>query len=341
VDLFKRFKQAEPSGFKQPAGVSADLPRAGDNLPASLKAHSHFIKRVSCSQCGAPKSLPSTTAYIYCDYCGALMDYDFRIANADTNAGLTNTVFHRLIAAYQAPLNQAIQQNDRETCRQIYRQVFSQWIQECPMAVSPRAKNDLVFREQLVDYFAESAVVKDLDPRQTELNARMNALVASLQRIPTPGGAWMVAGGFWPYAELFKQQMEMTYALMHETGVDALDPDKAPPGVAIRMEYTTFCQAWLPHLSSSDGEKLLKMYKLTGEYDEVKQQPTDRHLCGMCGSEINTLPGAKQVVCENCGFTIDVGSEAVPCRKCGSLLSLPVAASHVLCPACGTDTRRI
>jgi hypothetical protein len=30
-----------------------------------LKAHSQFIKRVSCSQCGAPKSLPSTTASIH------------------------------------------------------------------------------------------------------------------------------------------------------------------------------------------------------------------------------------------------------------------------------------
>jgi DNA-directed RNA polymerase subunit RPC12/RpoP len=269
------------------------------------------------------------------------MDYDFRMANADTNAGLTNTVFHRLIATVQAPLTQAIERGDRDGCRELYRQVFSQWIQECPMAVSPRARNDMTFREQLVAYFAESAVTKDLDPRQAELNARMDTLVASLQRIPTPGGAWMVAGGFWPYAELFKHQMELTYALMHETGVDAMDPDKAPPGVAIRMEYTTFCQAWLPHLPPADGERLLKLYRLNGEYDEVKPQQTDHHNCGMCGSEIDTLPGAKQVVCENCGFTIDVASEAMPCRKCGALLSFPVSAGHLLCPYCNTDNRRV
>jgi DNA-directed RNA polymerase subunit RPC12/RpoP len=341
MNIFKKLTRSEASKEPEPGGISADLPRVGDLLPASLKAHSRFIKRVSCSQCGAPKSLPSATAYIYCDYCGALMDYDFRLANADTNAGLTNTVFHRLIATVQAPLSQAIARGDRDACREIYRQVFSQWIQECPMAVSPRARNDLVFREQLIAYFAESAVTKDLDPRQTELNARMDALVTTLQRIPTPGGAWQVAGGFWPYAELFKHQMELTYALMHETGVDALDPDKAPPGVALRMEYTTFCQAWLPHLSAADGEKVLKLYGLNGEYDEVKPQQTNHYKCGMCGSEIETVPGARQVVCENCGFTIDVGSEAVSCRKCGSLLSLPISASHVICPYCSTDTRRI
>ena len=128
------------------------------DLQASLKAHSQFIKRVSCSQCGAPKSLPSTTAYIYCDYCGALIDYDFRIANADTNAGLTNTVFHRLIAPLQASLEQARARGDQETYRTLHRQVFSQWLQECPMAASPRAKTDPAFREQMVAYLAECAV---------------------------------------------------------------------------------------------------------------------------------------------------------------------------------------
>ena len=269
------------------------------------------------------------------------MDYDFRMANANTNAGLTNTVFHRLIAMVQVPLAQAIARGDQETYRQLYRQVFSQWIQECPMAVSPRAKNDAVFRDQLVIYFAESAVVKEFDPRQTSMNAKMNVLAASLQRIPTPGGAWMVAGDFWSYAELFKQQMEMTYDLMHEMGVDSMDPDKAPEGVALRMEYSTFCQAWLPHLSPADGERLLKLYGLNAEYDEFKPLQTDKRQCGGCGSEMKVLPGARQVVCESCGFTIDVASQPLPCQKCGALLSFPVSADHLLCPYCSTDNRRV
>src|SRR5512143_2641441 len=119
MNFFKKRTQENP----KPTSVSAGLPRAGDALPASLKAHSQFIKRAHCSQCGAPKSLPSTTAYIYCDYCGSLMDYDFRAANADTNAGLTNTVFHRIIATVQIPLAQAKERGDREVYRQIYRQV--------------------------------------------------------------------------------------------------------------------------------------------------------------------------------------------------------------------------
>ena len=335
MNFFRKHEQPKP------AGVLDGLPRQGDNLPASLKAHSQFIKRVNCSQCGAPKSLPSTTAYLYCDYCGSLMDYDFRIANADTNAGLTNTVFHRIIAPLQGQLAQAKARADRGEYRRLYRQVFSEWIQECPMAVSPRAKNDAVFREQLAAYLAECLVTKDLDPRQVPLDARMEALVASLQRIPTPGGAWMVTGGFWPYAELFKQQMELAYELMHQLGVDAMDPDKAPLGVGLRMEYSTFCQGWLPHLSPADGERLLKLYGLNAEYDEAKPLETDQRKCGACGAVIHTLAGAKQVVCESCGYTIDTTSQAVPCGKCGAMLSFPVSANHLLCPYCSTDIQRI
>jgi DNA-directed RNA polymerase subunit RPC12/RpoP len=333
------FKKKEQPG--QQTGVSAGLPRPGDNLPSSLKAHSQFLKRVNCSQCGAPKSLPSTTAYIYCDFCGSLMDYDFRLANADTNAGLTNTVFHRLIAKVQIPLMQAQTRADRDALRALYKQVFSDWIQECPMAVSPRAKSDMAFREKMVAYLAECALTKDLDPRQVPLNAQMGTLVASLQRIPVPGGAWRVAGDFWSYAGVFKQQMIMTYELLHQTGVDAIDPDKAPAGVPLQMEYSTFCQGWLPHLSPEDGERLLKFYGLNGEYDEVKPVQTDLHKCGGCGSELHTVVGAKQVVCETCGHTIDISGGDVPCGKCGAQLAFPVSVNHVLCPYCNTDTRRV
>src|SRR5258706_15107690 len=264
MNFFKKRGKAGAAGSPPAAGVSAGLPRAGDVLPASLKAHSQFIKRVSCTRCGAPKSLPSATAYLYCDYCGSLIDYDFRIANADTNAGLTNTVFHRLMAGVQAQMTQARARGDRDTCRQLYRQVYAQWLHECPMAASPRAKTDGAFRERFIAYQAECAVAKDFDPQQAPLDAQMAALTNGLQRIPTPGGTWMVAGSFWPYAEMFKRQMELAYALFHQTGVEALDPDQAPPGLALHMGVSAFCQRWLPHLSSADGERLLALYGLNG-----------------------------------------------------------------------------
>lgn len=338
MDFF--FGKRKPKQPQQPS-ISVGLPKMGDAIPDSLKAHSRFIKRVSCPQCGAPKSRPSTTAYIYCDYCGSLMDYDFRLANANTNAGITNTVYHRIIGTVQFQLMQAKAGGDRDAVRQIYRHVFTLWLQECPNAASPRAIKDMDFRQQFIDYSAECAVIKDMDPHQAVLQAKMDGLVVRLQRIPTPGGAWMVAGPFWEYAALFKEQMEGTYALIRQLGADQLDPDHAPPEIALRMEYSSFCQAWLPHLPPSDGERLLKFYGLNSEYDDVTPHESEQRHCGGCGSDIEALPGAKQVVCESCGFTIDVAAMAVPCQKCGALLSFPVGTNHVVCPYCSTDTRRV
>src|SRR5437868_14812415 len=163
------------------------------------------------------------------------------------------------------------------------------------MAVSPRAKTDAAFRDQFIHYQVACAVTKDFDPQQALLDAQIAAALASLQRMATPNGTWMVAGGFWSYAELYKQQMEMTYALLQAMGVLAMDPDQAPPGVPLRMEYSTFCQAWLPHLAAADGERLLALYGLNAEYDQVRALPTDRHKCGSCGAELHTLTGARQV----------------------------------------------
>ena len=104
-------------------------------LPDSLTAHSEFIKRATCARCGGPKRLPSKTAYLYCDFCGALVDYDFRLANAGTNAGITNTVYERLITPYQPAIAQAKAMGDRDGYRGIMLHVFRQWIEQCPQAV--------------------------------------------------------------------------------------------------------------------------------------------------------------------------------------------------------------
>jgi hypothetical protein len=93
MGLFRKRPAAPPPTAAE--SLQQQIASAGQ---PSLFAHSDLVKQVTCPACGAPKRLPSKTAYLYCDHCGALVDYDFRLANSGTNAGLTNTVFHRLIA---------------------------------------------------------------------------------------------------------------------------------------------------------------------------------------------------------------------------------------------------
>ncbi len=52
-----------------------------------------FVKRCTCVTCGAAKKLPTVTAYVYCDYCASLIDYDLRRAcEGDTGDMMAPTV---------------------------------------------------------------------------------------------------------------------------------------------------------------------------------------------------------------------------------------------------------
>lgn len=337
MSLFKR-KSAQPT--EQPTFAQQIEQLATTAGRPSLTARSDFVKKVDCGQCGGTKQLPSVTAYLYCDYCGALMDYDFRMANAQTNAGLTNTVYHHLAAPHLAHLAIARSQGDEATLRERYRLIFTEWVRQCPQAVSPRCAHDDEFRERMITYQVESAVCKDLDPAQQPLEAEIQVRANALVRIPMGDDAWRVTNGFWEYAELYKRQMELAYAHMAETGVLALDPDEAPAGVPLRMEYSTFCQAWLPHLSPEEGEQLLALYGLTGKYEKFEEIDTEDKQCGACGCTLRTVPGAKAVICEGCGRKLDLGGGQTPCQGCGSQLSFPLGVNQLNCPYCSAHIAR-
>ena len=334
---------------KRPAQPATAPPTAAESLEEliqssgqpSLFAHSEFVKQVDCPRCGAAKQLPSKTAYLYCDHCGSLVDYDFRLANSGTNAGLTNTVYHQLVAPVQGDLDQARAAGDADRYRELLREVFAEWIRQCPQAVSPRARSDLDFRDRMAGYLAECSVRKDFDPGLALLDRQMNAVIASLERRPTATGPWLVSDGIWQVAALFKQQMETTYQLLDATGVSAMDPDEAPPGVQLRMEYSTFCQGWIPHLLPADGERFLAIFGLTGQYARMNVTDAVTRRCGGCGDELKTLPEANAVVCESCGRKLDIAGGETPCQTCGAPLSFPVGISRLECPYCHSGTSRV
>lgn len=308
----------------------------------SLYAHSDFVKQVDCPRCGARKRLPSKTAYLYCDHCGSLIDYDYRLANSGTNAGLTNTVYHHLESQVAAQLSEARAAGDADQLRRIYQWVFGEWVAQCPEAVSPRARSDEGFRARMVAYMAASAAYNDLDPQLAQISTHQAMAEAVLQRLPQPGGAaWLVSDGIWRVAELFKQHMDLLYQRLAENGILAMDPDQPPPGMPLRMEYSTFCQGWIPHLRPADAERLLAMFGLTSEYTKVDLSHALTRRCGGCGDELKALPGAKAVVCESCGRKLDLAGGETPCRTCGAPLSFPVGVSRLACPYCDSDTHRI
>src|SRR5580698_1512694 len=343
MGLLRKLRAQDQAAAVTPPTVAGQLQQLiATSGRDSLFAHTDFVKQVECVRCGASKRLPSRTAYLYCDHCGALVDYDFRLANLGTNAGYTNTVYHQLVAPVQAEINKARALQDKESYRRLNKAVYLEWLRQCPQAASPRVASDEDFRDRMAVYLTECMVVRDFDVNLATLDAQFRMAVNALVRIPQPNGQpWLVSAGIWPVADLWQRQMEAAYRLLDETGVSALDPDEAPPGVQLRMEHSTFCQGWLPHLTPADGDRMLAMFGLTSEYARVDVPDAQDRNCGGCGSELKVLPGAQAVVCESCGRKLDIAGGETPCQTCGAPLSFPVAVSRIECPYCQSETHRI
>src|SRR5579859_4281919 len=109
-----------------------------------------FVKRCSCVVCGAPKKLPTITAYVYCDYCASLVDYDLRRAcEGDTAPG---PAYAATVNATQAESRAALAAGDRDAYRDLQRKVYAAYVANVPMAVSHRARNDAAYLATYVSY---------------------------------------------------------------------------------------------------------------------------------------------------------------------------------------------
>ncbi len=62
---------------------------------------------------------------------------------------------------------------------------------------------------------------------------------------------------------------------------------------------------------------------------------------GSCRTELQTVPGAKCVVCEACGTRVDVGHDDVSCTQCAFTFAFPMDVARAKCPACDTIVSRI
>jgi hypothetical protein len=211
-----------------------------------------YVKRCSCTNCGAPKKLPSVTAYVYCDYCGSLIDYDLRRASeSDVPVGLE---YANLVNGLQRNCMAAQAAGDREAYRAMQKQIYAAYVTSMPNAVSHRARNDESYRQQLVDYMAESALMTAFEPELIALTGEMQQRVVGLRYT----GMMMVdPASFWPMCETLNRQIETTGRLAQQYGLDERDPDRAAH-LNTKMACSGFCQGWLHMLPQDTAAQLIE-----------------------------------------------------------------------------------
>ena len=249
--------------------------------------------------CSAPRTRPSATAYVYCEFCGALMDYDIAAA-LSVPLAQPGPVYTQLHAQLAAELVATREHGDREAYRALQRRLFATWVEACPHAVPVRAK-DPAYRDAYVAWLAEAQVVAGFDDVAREREDVMQATLAQLQFIAAGASVRVPAERFRALVEAMFAYEARRDELYIEHDVYAMHPDGASRELQRRIGWSMFVQAWLPMLEASEAAALLERTGLRCEYRLVPPAVLRTTSCNLCGGPLEIVDGAKRVVCDHCG----------------------------------------
>jgi len=210
----------------------------------------------------------------------------------------------------------------------------------CPASYSPRL-GDPAYRTTLLDYMAEQYTLMVFEKNIYDLYKKLNKAIQKIEWKIAPAGYQVESKSFWRLFETFQDHTEQLLALSEKNGLLDQHPDQPTRELTGILSNSIFAEGWLPYLSKEDAARLLKTADLEGEYIEAPPVDLRNRRCGQCGGDLPTAEGASRVLCENCGFLLDVAGSEIPCDSCGSSFSLPEGSAHVNCPYCESEVRRV
>lgn len=291
-----------------------------------------------CPACGTPKTRPSATAYVYCDACGALADYDFRKA-CEQPMRMPGPVYRGLQERLAPKLAKTLAAGDRDAYRKLQGQLFDAWVTACPNSVPVRV-GDPEYRRAYVAHLAESAVFAAFDAEAIRLGEAMNIAIAGLQWTAGAAGAAQVST---PSFERMYQTVHASLVYMSSDAVLAQlppHPDEAPAPLQLRMSLAMFVQGWLPYLEERCAQRLLERTGLAQEYLSAESTHAGSAHCGHCKADVVVVEGARRAVCETCGHRLLL-DRRIDCSGCGADLRLDGGGQPVQCPYCRAHIERI
>lgn len=298
-----------------------------------------FVKRTRCPACGAPKVTRSLNAYVYCDFCGHLVDWDFQACLADKRSRLPGPTYEALLRSLGPRLAAARATGDRAGYRAIQVEIWQAYATACPAALPPRL-GDPAYRARLVDWQADAQTEQDLDPSCAASFERQQASVQRLQwDRANPVQPRVQPGSFDVLLDAVLAHQDTVTRRLEATGLLERHPDQPSAELYRHIGVSALVQGWIPFFKPGETERVLEKTGLKDVYDEVPPPRVESGPCPSCGAPLQVVEGAKRVLCHGCGHLAGVGTGTLPCHGCGSPITLPSTGSLVACPSCAAELR--
>ena len=293
------------------------------------------IKRVTCRSCGGSKLTPSPTAWMYCDYCGTLVDWDFKTA-CRVGQAKPGPAYERLVAQVRPEQERAKAAGDRDAYRATLVKVFDAHMGACPASYSPRI-GDPAYRQATLDFTVDTYLDAAFDPEAQQLEEAMTAATKALQWQHGFGTTHAIPGPFFELVDAWSAYNDRFVALC-EPRLGS-HPDRPPLSLLHATGASAFAQGWLPFLHKPEQEQLIERLGLDGVYQTAEPPDLEERHCGSCGAQMDVVQGAKRVVCMGCGHLEDVSKPEITCTSCATTVSIPWGKARFACPSCDAELR--
>ncbi|MGH8050036.1 MAG: hypothetical protein ACREPB_05185 [Arenimonas sp.] len=290
-----------------------------------------------CPSCGGAKTRPSATAYVYCDFCGNLSDYDFKKA-CEQPKDLPGPVYEKLAAALKPQCEKFVLANDRKKYLDTQMKLFDAWVDACPNAVPVRVK-DPDFKKQYVAHMAECATACAFDDVSKKISEDMTAAIAKLVWKQEGTRMWCTKESFMPVLKTVVDNMERCYSDDMQQQYTS-HPDGATAPLLKRVGNALFVQGWLPYVDVDTAKILLEKTGLAQEYHKAGNTDAKELTCGHCKNKVPVFAGAKACVCEQCGHRLAV-EQGISCDGCGCHLVVDKNTKDFACPQCQRKLERV
>lgn len=298
-----------------------------------------IVKRTVCRGCGAPKVKRTLSAYVYCDYCGELCDWDFRAALADRRSKQPGPAYEQILARTRTALDAARTAGDAVAYETVQKQIWEAFAAACPAALSPRI-GDARYRERWIAFSAAHTTAAELDPAcKATFDAQQAATRALQWDRSNPFQPRAVTSTFWPLVDAVNANQKAWAQIAEDRGLLDRHPDHPTADLLRRMGTSAFVQGWVPFLTKADADLLLESTGLSGEYVRVEPKPVRDGKCPACAAPLEVVDGAKRVLCHACGHLAGVGGGSLPCHGCGAPIELPASGALFACPNCEAELR--
>jgi LSD1 subclass zinc finger protein len=234
----------------------------------------------------------------------------------------------------------ALAAGDQRSYYRIQKEFWDFYYRSFPAYLPPSINTDKKYAIYL-EICAVSSTESAFDPKWQQYGVQQQTLQGSIRYSSSAEGTKAESTSFFRLAEFFaaitKEGMNSFYRdpkfnIMHEL---------LPEPVHFKMKTSMFAQAWLPYLTSTDADRLLKLLGFSNEYVEIERPAGSIVNCGTCSNELFAPEGSYKVFCETCRKTTSVRSQFF-CMSCGSPNEIPEnPARPIDCRICGIASRLV